>query len=60
MPKENIFAVLGGGGGLTSRVAAGVTWWRRLNLEGGGECQFGGDFPPGGFTKFTLFETVTS
>ncbi len=38
MPKENEFAVLGGGG-LTSRVAAGVSCWRRLNLQGGGECQ---------------------
>ncbi len=27
-----------GGGGLTSKVATGVTWWRRLNLEGGGGC----------------------
>ena len=24
-----------GGGGLTSKVAEGVTWWRWLNLEGG-------------------------
>ncbi len=27
-----------GGGGLTSKVATGVTWWRRLNLEGGDGC----------------------
>ncbi len=27
-----------GGGGLTSKVATGVTWWRRLNLEGGDRC----------------------
>ncbi len=39
MPKENEFAVLGGGGGLTSRVAAGVSCWRRRNFQGGGECQ---------------------
>ncbi len=31
----------GGGGGLTSKVATGVTWWRRLNLEGDGSV-FGG------------------
>ncbi len=27
--------LVGGGGGLTSKVATGVTWWR---LEGGGGC----------------------
>ncbi len=27
-----------GGGGLTSKVATCVTWWRRLNLEGGDGC----------------------
>ncbi len=27
-----------GGGGLTSKVATGVTWWRRLNLQGGDRC----------------------
>ncbi len=41
MPKGG--CVLGGdglvgGGGLTSKVATGVTWWRRLNLEGGDRC----------------------
>ncbi len=25
-----------GGGGLTSKVATGVTWWRRVLLGGGG------------------------
>ena len=44
MPKGG--CVLGGdglvgGGGLTSKVATGVTWWRRLNLEGDGSV-FGG------------------
>ncbi len=33
VPKDNKVAVLEGGG-LTSRVAAGVSCWRRLNLEG--------------------------
>ena len=35
MPKENEFAVLGSGGDLV--VAAGVSCWRRLNLQDGGD-----------------------
>ncbi len=41
MPKENKFTVLGGGG-LTSRVAASVSCWRRLILEGDGNVVGGG------------------
>ena len=42
MPKENEFAVLGGGG-LTSRVVAGVScWWRRVSVGDGNVVGGGG------------------
>ncbi len=40
MPKENKFAVLGGGG--VYLVAASVSCWRRLILEGDGNVVGGG------------------